>query len=89
LRLQGQVHSPFDEHYEHYDGQYSEHYNDTAWWDDEHYNDTAWWDEQYDEQHNEQYDEHYNDFGPVGWAGETTDEGGSSSEEPFSSLAYI
>jgi hypothetical protein len=46
----------------------------------EYYNDTAWWDKQ--------YDEHYNDCA-VGWVGETTDEGGSSSEEPPSSLAYI
>jgi hypothetical protein len=80
LRLQGQVHSPFDEHYEHYDGQYSEHYNDDEQYSEHH--------EHYDEQHNEQYDEHYNDSA-VGWAGETTDEGGSSSEEPPSSLAYI
>jgi hypothetical protein len=57
-----------------------EHYNDSAWWDDEHYNDTAWWDKQYNEQ--------YNDFDAVGWAGEATDEGGSS-EEPPSSVAYI
>jgi hypothetical protein len=58
---------------------YDEQYNDTAWWDeqyDEQYDDTAWWDEQYDEPD------------AVGWAGETTDEGGSS-EEPPSSLAYI
>jgi hypothetical protein len=68
--------------------QYEEHYNDTAWWDNEHYNDTAWWD-------NEHYNdtawwdnEHYNDT-RVGWAGETTDEGGSSEDEPPSSLAYI
>ena len=48
---------------------------------DEHYNDTAWWDEH--------YDEHYNAFDAVGWAGETTDEGGSCEDEPPSSLAYI
>jgi hypothetical protein len=73
--------------------QYNEHYNDSAWWDDEHYNDTAWWDDEHyndtawwDDEH---YNEHYNDFDGVGWAGEATDEGGSSSEEPPSSLAYI
>jgi hypothetical protein len=77
--------------------QYKEQYNDSAWWDDEHYNDSAWWDDEHyndDEQHSEhynddeQYSEHYNDS-VVGWAGEATDEGGSSSEEPPSSLAYI
>jgi hypothetical protein len=73
--------------------QYKEQYNDSAWWDDEHYNDSAWWDDEHyndsawwDDEH---YNEQYNDFDAVGWAGEATDEGGSSSKEPPSSLAYI
>jgi hypothetical protein len=70
-----------DEHYNDSARWDDEHYNDSARWDDEHYNDTAWWDKQYNEQ--------YNDFDAVGWAGEATDEGGSASEEPPSSLAYI
>jgi hypothetical protein len=46
LRLQGQVHS-----------QYDEQYNDTAWWDEQ-YNE-QYNEQQYNEQ---QYNEHYNDW---------------------------
>jgi hypothetical protein len=69
--------------------QYNEHYDDTAWWDAEHYDDTAWWDaEHYDD--TAWWDaEHYDDWDGLGSAGETTDKGGSSEDEPPLSLACI
>ena len=60
--------------------QYDEQHNDEQRYDEQQYDE-----QRYDEQHN---DEQHNDS-PVGWAGETIDEGGLVFGRAPSSLAYI